>query len=409
MKILSASWIITCNEDSAIIKDGAIVFDEKIIDVGTKEFISEKYKGVEIESLGQNSVLMPGLINSHVHLEFSSNSTTLKYGNFMQWLNSVIASREELVEKASSKLISKKLSKMLKSGTTTIGAISSYSLDMEACINSAINTVYFTEVIGSKADMIDTLFADFKARLNSAKSKANKSFIPAIAIHSPYSVHPFLVRETLNLAREENLSVSSHFLESPEEFEWLHRNEGGFLEFFKNFLGQEKSVTEPMEFLNQFTGLKNLSFTHCVEASDNDLLKIKELKAFVNHCVTSNRLLNNTKLNIDKLIDLKVPFTIGTDGLSSNNSLSMFDELRNCLMIHLHKNPISFSKTLLQAATLNGAKALGLEKGELSKDKDADIIAITLPDKVKEKEDLCMNVILHTKFVNKVYIGGNDV
>ncbi len=409
MKILSASWIITCNEDSAIIKDGAIVFDEKIIDVGTKEFISEKYKGIEIESLGENSVLMPGLINSHVHLEFSSNSTTLKYGNFMQWLNSVIASREELVEKATSKLISKKLSKMLKSGTTTIGAISSYSLDMEACINSPINTVYFTEVIGSKADMIDTLFADFKSRLNSAKSKASKSFIPAIAIHSPYSVHPFLVRETLNLAREENLTVSSHFLESPEEFEWLHRDEGGFLEFFKNFLGQEKSVTEPMEFLNQFTGLKNLSFTHCVEASDNDLLKIKELKAFINHCVTSNRLLNNTKLNIDRLIDLKVPFTIGTDGLSSNNSLSMFDELRNCLMIHLNKNPISFSKTLLKAATLNGAKALGLEKGELSKNKDADIIAITLPDKIKEKEDLCMNIILHTKFVNKVYIGGNDV
>lgn len=57
---------------------------------------------------------MPGLINSHVHLEFSSNSTTLKYGNFMLWLNSVIASRDELVQKANNKLISKKLEKMKK-------------------------------------------------------------------------------------------------------------------------------------------------------------------------------------------------------------------------------------------------------------------------------------------------------
>ncbi|WP_417328232.1 aminofutalosine deaminase family hydrolase [Halarcobacter sp.] len=408
MKILSASWIITCNEDSAIIKDGAIVFDEKIIDVGTKEFIENKYPEVEIESLGENSVLMPGLINSHVHLEFSSNATTLKYGNFMQWLNSVIASREELVEKATSKLISKKLSKMLKSGTTTIGAISSYSLDIEPCVKTPINTVFFTEVIGSKADMIDNLFADFKARLNTAKKNESKNFIPAIAIHSPYSVHPFLVRETLNLARKDKLAVSSHFLESPEEFEWLHRDEGGFLEFFKNFLGQEKSVTKPMEFLNQFKDIDNLSFTHCVEASDNDLKKIKELNAFVNHCVTSNRLLNNTKLDIDRLIDLKVPFTIGTDGLSSNNSLSMFDELRNCLMMHVDKNPIFFSKSLLQAATINGSKALGLQKGQLVKEKDADIIAINLPDNIKDEEDLCMNVILHTKFVSKVFIGGQN-
>jgi len=409
MKILSASWIITCDKNDSIIKDGAIVFDDKIIDVGTKEYISRKYQDIEIEFLGENSVLMPGLINSHVHLEFSSNTTTLKYGNFMQWLNSVIASREELVEKATSALISKKLTKMLKSGTTTIGAISSYSFEMQACLSTPINTVFFTEVIGSKGDMADTLFADFKARLETAKKNANKSFIPAVAIHSPYSVHPFLVREALTLAKEENLAVSSHFLESPEEFEWLHKDEGGFLEFFKNFLGQEQSVTKPMEFLNQFKNIDNLSFTHCVEASDNDLEKIKELNGFVNHCVTSNRLLNNTKLNIDKLIDLKVPFTIGTDGLSSNNSLSMFDELRNCLMIHNHKNPISFSKQLIHGATSNGAKALGLEKGELVKDKDADIIAITLPDTIKDEEDLYMNIILHTKYTNKVFIGGNNV
>lgn len=409
MKILSASWIITCNEDSTIIKDGAIVFDEKIIDVGTSTFIKDKYPDNEIEFLGENSVLMPGLINSHVHLEFSSNSTTLKYGNFMNWLSSVITSREELVEKATSKLITQKLNKILKSGTTSIGAISSYSLDLEACINTPINTVFFTEVIGSKADMIDSLFADFKARLKTAKEKASKSFIPAIAIHSPYSVHPFLVRETLNIAREENLSVSSHFLESPEEFQWLHRDEGSFLNFFKNFLGQEKSVTKPMEFLNQFKDIKNLSFTHCVEASDNDLSKIKELNAFVNHCVTSNRLLNNTKLDIDKLIDFEIPFSIGTDGLSSNNSLSMFDELRNCLMIHTDKNPITFSKVLIKAATTNGAKALGLQKGELSKQKDADIISLTLPDEVKDEEDLFMHVILHTKYVNKIFIGGIDV
>lgn len=192
MKILSASWIITCDANSTIIKDGAVVFDKQIIEVATKDFIQEKYPDVEIENLGENSVLMPGLINSHVHLEFSSNTTTLKYGNFMAWLNSVIASRDELVEKATTKLITQKLSKMKKTGTTTIGgAISSYGFDMEACLKTPMNTVFFSEVIGSKPDMVDTLFSDFKARLENAKKNISENFIPAIAIHSPYSVHPF--------------------------------------------------------------------------------------------------------------------------------------------------------------------------------------------------------------------------
>lgn len=407
MKIISANWVITCDENNSIIKNGAVVYDEKILEIDTLLNIEEKYPNTEILKLEYNSVLMPGLINSHVHLEFSSNTTTLKYGNFMSWLNSVIKSRDDLINKADKKLISTKLDRMKKTGTTTIGAISSYSFDMEPCVKSPINTVFFCEVIGSKGDMVDTLFADFKDRLKNAKKFKSKNFIPAMAIHSPYSVHPFLVRESLNLARAEDLAVSSHFLESPEEFDWLHKDEGLFLDFFKNFLGQETAVSKPMEFLNLFSNIKNLSFTHCVEASQTDLEKIESLGASINTCVTSNRVLNNSKLDLSKLEN--IPFTIGTDGLSSNNSLSMFDELRNALMIHWQENVVDFSTVLLKAATVNGANALGLNKGIIKKDFDSDMIAFTLPDEVEDMEDLPMQIILHTKFVDKVIIGGEFV
>ncbi|WP_368029484.1 metal-dependent hydrolase [Arcobacter sp. s6] len=407
MKIISANWLVTCDENNSIIKNGAVAFDDKIQDIDTLSNIEKKYPNIQIEKLPKNSVLMPGLINSHVHLEFSGNTTTLKYGNFYSWLNSVIKHREDLINKANSKLILSKLNKMKKTGTTTIGAISSYSFDLDACVKSPLNKVFFCEIIGTKGDMIDTLFADFKDRLSIAKKYKSKNFIPAIAIHSPYSVHPFLVRETLKLAREENLPVTSHFLESKEEFEWLHKDEGSFVEFFKNFLGQEQSVTRPMEFLNLFSNIKNLSFTHCVEASSTDFEKIKTLGASVNHCVTSNRLLNNTKLDLGKLKD--IPFTIGTDGLSSNNSLSMFDELRNVLMSHYDKNVLEFATLLLRAATINGSRAMGLNKGSLSKDFDADMITFNLPDEIEDKEDLAMQIILHTKFVDKIIIGGEFV
>ena len=130
MKLLKASWLICIDENSTIIKDGAILFDEKIKDFGEIKSLKAKYQDLEIEDLGENTVLMPGLINSHIHLEFSSNSTTLSYGNFMSWLNSVIVNREEIIEKSNTNLIKQKLDEMLKGGTTTIGANSSYGFDI---------------------------------------------------------------------------------------------------------------------------------------------------------------------------------------------------------------------------------------------------------------------------------------
>ncbi len=404
MKYLSADWILKCDEEFTLIKEGGVVFDETVIDVDTLENLVEKYPNDNFEYQGTNSVIMPGLINPHVHLEFSSNKTTLKYGDFNEWLNSVIFNREELSEKADEELIDKTIEGMLKSGTTTIGAISSYGADMNSCIKAPINVVYFSEALGSKADMIDTLFSDFKARLNNAKAHQSKNFIPAIAIHSPYSIHPFLTREVLKIAKEEELIVTAHFLESKAERDWLEKSEGGFKPFFENFLNQTTSLSTPSEFLAQFKGVKNLSFTHCVEVEFDDIKTIKELGASIIHCPKSNRLLNNKTLKLNEIDDINL--SIGTDGLSSNDSLSSFDELRGAFYIHTNTRTDILADKLLKAATLGGAKSLGLNKGELAKGKDADIIIFKLPDTLSDETQLSTQIILHTKEVEKVYING---
>jgi len=404
MKFLYADWLLVCDEDFSIIKNGAIVFDKKIIDIGTVEEFREKYNLETIEYLGENSVLMPGLINTHVHLEFSANKTTLKYGNFVKWLFSVIQNREDLIEKATEELIDSELAKMLQNGTTTIGAISSYGFDMNSCLKSPLNVVYFTEVLGSKQDMIDTLFLDFQEKLKSAKNNQNERFIPAIAIHSPYSTHPFLVREVLKIAREENMAVSSHFQESRAENDWLNYSSGEFEAFFKDMLDQHKALTKPSEFLDQFKNIKHLSFTHCVQANEKELIQIKRLGATITHCPNSNRLLNNTILNLSYLDD--IPLAVGTDGLSSNHTLNMFEELRNSFFMHTNLDSNDLSTKLIKAATSGGADALGLKKGVLEKDYDSDIISFKLPDACLDEKDLATSIILHTSKVNKTYIGG---
>ena len=406
-KLLSASWLLTCNNDFDIIKNGAIVFSDKIIEVGSVDELKKRYPNLTVQHQGSNSVLMPGLINTHVHLEFSANKTTLKYGNFVKWLFSVIASREELIEKATKTLIDDELRKMLSNGTTTIGAISSYGFDMESCIQTPINVVYFTEVLGSKPEMIDTLFLDFQEKLKSAIVAKSTSFIPAIAIHSPYSTHPFLIREVLNLAKRHKMAVSAHFQESKAENDWLNYSTGEFEPFFKDMLNQHQSFVKPSAFLYQFKDIKNLSFTHCVEANKEELKQIKELDASIIHCPNSNRLLNNTILNLSYIED--IPLAIGTDGLSSNHSLNLFEEIRSSFFIHTNLDTKQLSSKLLIAATSGGANALGLEKGILAKDKDADIISFKLPDICKNKEDLATAIILHTTQVEATYIKGEEI
>lgn len=177
MEILKASWLITSDTKGTIIQNGAVVYDEKIIDVDSVENIKERYPTITIKDLGETSVLILGLINSHIHLEFSANKTILKYGNFMDWLHSVIASRDELIQEADTAFLQEELKHVLRTGTTTIGAISSYGFDLEACLNSKLNVVYFNEAIGSKPEMIDSLFDDFKARLNASIKSKEKTFI----------------------------------------------------------------------------------------------------------------------------------------------------------------------------------------------------------------------------------------
>jgi len=404
MKFFYADWLVTCDDDFTIVKDGAICFDEKIIDIGTYEELKVKYSDKNIEYLGKNSVVMPGFINTHVHLEFSANKTTLKYGNFVQWLFSVIKKREELIEKADKKLIDNELTKMIQNGTTTIGAISSYGFDMNSCIQSPINVVYFTEILGSKPDMIDTLFLDFKEKLKSAEKNSSKKFIPAIAIHSPYSTHPFLIREVLKMAREKDMVVSTHFQESAAENDWLNYSEGEFGAFFKDMLDQHTSLTKPSDFLYQFKDIKHLSFTHCVEANEQELQQIHDLGASIIHCPNSNRLLNNATLNLSYIKD--IPLAMGTDGLSSNHTLNMFEELKNAVFIHTNFEPNQLSQKLLLAATNGGAIALGLQKGILKKEYDADIISFQLPDTVEDKDELATAIILHTTQTTHTFIGG---
>lgn len=219
------------------------------------------------------------------------------------------------------------------------------------------------------------------------------------------STHPILVQEVLKIAREKNMAVSAHFQESHAENEWLNYSSGEFEDFFKDMLDQHESLIKPSDFLYQFQGLEKLSFTHCVRANQKELKQIHDLGATIIHCPTSNRLLSNTALNLSYLEE--IPLAMGSDGLSSNSSLNLFDELKNALFIHNNFNTNELCQKLLTAATKGGGVALGLQKGVLKEGYDADIISFTLQERVSNAQDLASAIVLHNREITQTFILGN--
>ncbi len=405
MKILKADFILTCRDDFEIIKDGAICFDKKIVDIGKAEEIINKYKDATLTKCGENSVLMPGLINAHVHLEFSANKTSLRYGDFIPWLNSVIKNRDDILRDGGEECIERELDSMLHSGTTTLGAISSFGDDFNPCLKTPQKVIYFNEILGSRPDAVDVLFDNFKSRLYQSEDNKSEKFIPAISIHSPYSTHPVLTKNVLDIARKKSYLVSTHFMESQAEREWLDSGSGNFVEFFNSFMPNARPLSSALEYLNLFYDT-NALFTHCTKATYDEIQKIKELGGFITHCPVSNRLLNSGRLEIEN-ID-KDMLNLATDGLSSNISLSLWDEMRAALMLHSQANIDKLSKRLLKMSTKNAAEALGLNNGVLEIGKDADILVVKLADKLIN-DDLATQLILHTKKAEKIYINAEEI
>ena len=124
------------------------------------------------------------------------------------------------------------------------------------------------------------------------------------------------------------------------------------------------------------------------------------------HCPRSNRYLGVGRLPIEILKDLKLKYSVATDGLSSNDSLSILDELRAGLMLH-HQAPIQLlANKFIASITSDAADILGLECGRIEVGKLADFAVVTLREAPKRKEEIALWSIIHTKEVSEVYIEG---
>ncbi|KIM11503.1 MAG: hypothetical protein KU37_04655 [Sulfuricurvum sp. PC08-66] len=401
---LSPTYLFT---PKGFLKGQTLIFDTTILAFGPSEAIAQEYPDAVVLPTPPYSILTPGFINLHVHLEFSSHTTQYKYGQFLPWLYSVMAKRDELVGGCDTSCHKKALQSMLESGTTTIGAISSYGTELQACVDTPQRVLYFSELIGSNAAMVDALYGDFLARLNSAQKHNSSRFEAGIAIHSPYAVHPILIQKALDIAQKERLSVTAHLLESPAEYEWLTQGTGDFAPFFAKLLHQSAPLCTPQEFVAHFAQIPTL-FTHATQLDAPTLALLSPQHHAILHCPISNRLLGNGVLDIEALYEANIPYMCATDGLSSNTTLDIRQELQSALFLHAHSHLPTLALALLHSVTTTPSYHTPFNVGRIEVGMQADMVLFALPEAIEHEEDIALHLILQHYPIEAIFIDGQS-
>lgn len=407
MRIIGADFVALCNTEFDVLKQGGICFDGNgILEIASYAQLCEKYKKVKAQFY-DSCVITPSFANLHLHLEFSQNDGILHFGDFGEWLDSVIEKREVLMNGNLQSAMQAGIHTCLKSGVGFVGAISSNGLDLETLANAPLRVLYFNEVIGSNPQVLDVLYQNFQARFKESQNKANTRFIPAVAVHSPYSVHPKLLQKVLEVAKDNATPLSVHFLESSAEKEWLTQSSGYFSAFYQKFFNANlQSFFGVDSFLDAFSDFKGVYFTHCLEATNKELAKISQMQGKIITCPKSNRLLNGKFLDINAVEKNGIPLCLGTDGKSSNDSLSLLDELRIALFAYADMPLEALARKLLLSVTRNAFVDTSLPLGELKCGNFADFAVFKLP---KVEEFLAQHLILYAKEAQQLFIQGKEV
>ena len=371
-KIISATWIYTGEDLDEVLFDHSIVVnDQKIRDIQPTIKAHEMYEAEETFQLSDH-ILLPGLINAHTH---SAMSLLKGYADDLQletWLNDYIWPAESKFVNYDFVLDGSKLAiaEMIKGGTTTFNDMYFFpEATAEAVKNLGIRAnigLVVMEFPSNYAnDPQEYLNKGFEFKDN---WRDNKLITTSIAPHAPYSVSNSTFELINTYAEQLNLTIHTHLHETRNEIE----------ESIKQF------SSTPIERLSELGLLgPKLMAAHCVHLSENDVYQLKSNRVSVLCNISSNMKLGSGFVDVYKLINNNINIAIGTDSSASNNRLDMFSEMRSIALNNkalTMKSEFLKPAEVLRMATINGAKALGIDDitGSIVKNKYADIIAINL-------------------------------
>lgn len=371
------------------IEDGAVlVSGNRITAIGRWQDL--KSSDADVFDLGE-SIILPGLVNAHCHLDYTDMAGMIPAPkSFSDWIKSMLALKAHWSYTEYSKSWLNGAQMLLRTGTTTVADIEAVPELLPDVWNATPLRVHSlleltnvksrrppVEIIAEAARKIDSL--------NSTKCFAG------LSPHALYSTSPELLKQSAEIARQKNWLVSTHVAESEEESEMFEHRRGSLF----NWLKSQRDVSDcgevsPVEQLSRQEVLsERFLAVHANYISQADATLLGQRRCSVVHCPRSHEYFGHKKFPHQMLSDAGVNICLGTDSLASVRTkpkqpveLSLFSEMQN----FAKANPDVPAEKILQMATINGARALGMQKqvGELAPNGFADLIALPFSGKISE-------------------------
>ncbi len=370
--LIHAGWIVPVEPENVVLEKHAIAIHEsEILELLPSVVANEKYQAETIHKL-DNHLLTPGLINAHTHAAMNLFRGLSDDKPLMTWLNDHIWPAEHDAVSAEFVLDGTRhaIAEMIRSGTT--------------CFNDMYffpdQVAHIASVAGIRA-MVGMIVIDFPSTwANDAEEYFHKSLevhdqyrndpliSTCFAPHAPYTVSDASLKKITVHAEELDVQITIHLHEIAHEVEESIKQTG----------------ERPIQRLERLGLLSpRLIAVHMTQLSDSDKELIKKHGVNIVHCPESNLKLASGFCPVSDLEQNNINIALGTDGAASNNDLDMLGEMRSAALLAkgVSQNAEAIPAfTALKMATLNGAKALGLDDkiGSLSVGKQADIMALNM-------------------------------
>lgn len=410
MEIFAASYLLPIS--SPPLAGGAIAVDGgRIAAMGPLAELRSLYDAPVHDFPG--SIIMPGLVNAHTHLELTHFPSwrlrkDLDYDprTYTDWVIQVIKIKRGLTPHETELSLLEGFRISVESGATTVGDILTARGLIPRYAATPLGGRLYLEVIGQSPQWCGRLFQELE---DSLSGFACAGFVPGISPHAPHTLSDRCMRDAHALARRRSLRTTIHLSESREETEFMHDSTGRIAELLYPFVSWDAYLPPPRRttstaYLDSLGVLDpSTAAVHCVHVTPSDAEILKKRGVSVILCPRSNDRLDVGKAPAALFRKLGVPLALGTDSLASNDSLSMWDEMR----FLLDTFPDLFTPAdALQMATTGGAAALGLagECGSLEKGKMGDFLVMNAP--MPASQDEIPEALIRDGRVEAVFIGG---
>lgn len=367
------------------LQDGGLVIRNGVIyAVGQASALTLDFPSEPHEDLG-DVTLMPGLVNAHTHLELTGLHGHLPLGrSFTEWAAALLTLRSELNATFFATSASEGAATLLRSGVTCVADITASGASLGPLKALGLRGIVFQEVVGLDPEQaIERLNAAEEALCSLAVEASGSLLSVGLSPHAPYSLAEPLLERCADLLRRKNLPGTIHLAESAEEVAYIGLGLGPIASDLLPLVGRRSPThricgESPVAFLARFGLLSDrLLAVHAVHVGGSDLELLNHHRVALALCPRSNHHLRVGTAPLPRYLTSRLRVGLGTDSLASNETLSLWDEMRFALTLY---GGAVTAQQLVTMATLGGAAALGMDSviGSLTPGKRADVIALAI-------------------------------